>query len=44
MKPQTFNRAEKKSTKISKVDKTRNAIQKDKLRLANQKKEKAVAA
>ncbi len=45
MKSQTFNRTEKKNTKIGKAEKVRNALAKDKLRLANnQKKDKAVAA
>lgn len=45
MKAQTFNRADRKTTKIGKAEKVRNALVKDKTRLANsQKKEKAVTA
>ena len=38
MRPQTQNRTEKKKEKISKVEKTYNAVQKWKLRTAGHKK------
>ncbi len=45
MKAQTFNRADKKITKIGKAEKVRNALAKDKLRLArSQKKDKVTTA